>query len=752
MALIRALLILLLAIGAWTSRSADAMNFFRGASGGAIAPSWATDQTQQMPYTCLATIWINPSTSASLGAGGGAHYPTGTGTQATPYLSFSDLYASASNATIAPGTCINIVNSTPDVDDGFIMTSLGANAKTGGSNSPTGYRVIRSVDGNGNYVPAFSGGSLNASAAHLIDSQGSGFFMVWDVTTDFWIVDGLNIEGVGANTTQNSLDCLTPGNVGLTYNLMSGPTHWQARNNYIHGCGGAGINTFGTDWTAIQNNYIANSAGAPGYQKSGVSDVVSEYNCATFSLNCAPTTTGYDTVLCTLIAGSCTPYHHVITGNYFVGNYEFGQPPNRTDGNCLIIDTNSLNGSQGQTNAGAYPYATLIANNIAVHCGGVGIDAIVGRNFLMVNNTAYANRFDPGNSATARNDIGCAQTLNCSSVNNIAYAIGPDTFVRTAYTAGGTGPVALDDVKGFILTRTGAAPGPANPIPVTMADATTNDIIGVTIDATNVSTTPGGVSGTVTFTAVVSTLNGALNAAIINQAPTGGGSSPLQGAYAAGDLQQLAATWCAQWVQTTLPCTGSNLVSVTLDGTGDQWISGLYYGTHGSLAAAAYTPSNASPTPSSASNTQADPLFTGAAFAVSPNFIVATLPNLTAAGNGYTAGCLITLAGGSPATAAVVRVDSVTGSGVNGFHLYGVGSYPNTATTSFTQAAASGCAGTGAAFSGATFFQPFWLTSQPALTLQAGSPAKNAGSSLYCLSQDFLGMARPCPSSKGAYQ
>ena len=86
---------------------------------------------------------------------------------------------------------------------------------------------------------------------------------------------------------------------------------------------------------------------------------------------------------------------------------------------------------------------------------------------------------------------------------------GGNTRVRT--TLGAAGPaVSVDDVRGFqtaFVNGVQQAVSPANPLTVTVG-AGSYTLIGTAVDANNVSTTPGGVSGVLTFATNVTVSDG----------------------------------------------------------------------------------------------------------------------------------------------------------------------------------------------------------------------------------------------------
>lgn len=99
--------------------------------------------------------------------------------------------------------------------------------------------------------------------------------------------------------------------------------------------------------------------------------------------------------------------------------------------------------------------------------------------------------------------------------------LGGNTFVRTAAAAGATS-VAVDDVRGFLNAPQAGAMRPTtpqNPLAVQVGDALVS-VTSVGVDATNLSTAPGGMSGTLTLAAGITGTNGAVgNPAVAGVAP-----------------------------------------------------------------------------------------------------------------------------------------------------------------------------------------------------------------------------------------
>jgi hypothetical protein len=97
---------------------------------------------------------------------------------------------------------------------------------------------------------------------------------------------------------------------------------------------------------------------------------------------------------------------------------------------------------------------------------------------------------------------------------NVLFAayFGGNTRVRTSL--GGAGPtVAVDDVRGFLMTFVNGVQTPVSPsasLSVAVG-ANTYTLVGAGADAANASITPGGISGTLTFSSSVSVSDGTVN-------------------------------------------------------------------------------------------------------------------------------------------------------------------------------------------------------------------------------------------------
>ncbi len=96
--------------------------------------------------------------------------------------------------------------------------------------------------------------------------------------------------------------------------------------------------------------------------------------------------------------------------------------------------------------------------------------------------------------------------------------LGGNTRVRTTLGTAGT-TISVDDIRGFQYTWNSEGQSVAisvsNPVNVTVG-ADVYSLTGAAADGTNVSTTPGGISGTLTFASNVSTTDGTAGNAVVS--------------------------------------------------------------------------------------------------------------------------------------------------------------------------------------------------------------------------------------------
>lgn len=136
------------------------------------------------------------------------------------------------------------------------------------------------------------------------------------------------------------------------------------------------------------------------------------------------------------------------------------------------------------------------------------------------------------NTATARVAIASVFLKNAANLGEQS-SRSVDTLAQqalfNAYMGGNTrvrvqlgsanATISVDDVRGFQNTWTTngqvVAVSASNPVNVSVG-ADVYSLTAVAVDSTNVSTTPGGISGTLTFASTVTTADGVLNAAVVS--------------------------------------------------------------------------------------------------------------------------------------------------------------------------------------------------------------------------------------------
>lgn len=141
--------------------------------------------------------------------------------------------------------------------------------------------------------------------------------------------------------------------------------HITVTDTYVHDGGGGGIGTNESNHIDIIGNYVSGMAKWNAFQTSGISTFESRD-----------------------IGGDPGPDGYSIR---IIGNTVFGSEnitlPNAggsvvTDGNCIIIDSSSVDVYRGRT---------YIANNVCTNNGGRGIHVFNAGNVVAVNNTLYHN-------------------------------------------------------------------------------------------------------------------------------------------------------------------------------------------------------------------------------------------------------------------------------------------------------------------------------------------------------------------------
>jgi len=168
------------------------------------------------------------------------------------------------------------------------------------------------------------------------------------------------------------------------------------RNNYVHDCTGAGIGGDQVDYVTVDNNVVAYNAFYSAYGQSGIT----LYHQTDIDGN-----TGYKTyVVANLAYGN---RQEVPTLN--------SSPPQITDGNAIIIDSNLHAGSGGTPYGGR----TYIANNIVYANGGRGVHVFSSQHVDAVNNTAYRDMRTP---AITTGELDAIDAYDVNLLNSIGVA------------------------------------------------------------------------------------------------------------------------------------------------------------------------------------------------------------------------------------------------------------------------------------------------------------------------------------------
>lgn len=193
--------------------------------------------------------------------------------------------------------------------------------------------------------------------------------------------------------------------VGVAINgrgASSYPHHLTVRNCDIYDCGQAGITAIESDYITIDNNKVFNNSWYTVYGSSGIS------------------------VLTSRNTDNLAGYHFLIRNNKVFGNELrvpwYSQSDNvckgYTDGNGIILDTNTQFGYSGRT---------LIANNLVVNNGGAGITTFESDHVDLINNTTYHNSRTTGNNS---GEVVVAYSHDVLLQNNIVAALST-TFTTT---------------------------------------------------------------------------------------------------------------------------------------------------------------------------------------------------------------------------------------------------------------------------------------------------------------------------------
>ncbi len=269
-----------------------------------------------------------------------------------------------SSGKLAAGDCVNVAAGTYPAANTISL------AHGGNANSPTGYVVYRG-----------KGAVIKAATRGLQD--------VVDATGDYLIIDGFEIDGGNAGTTRNPMTTGS-GLVGLGH-------HFQALNNLVHDCGGAGVAALYKDWYWIVGNTTYGNARFNGYQMSGIS--IYEPRAIAYKATAADTGAAY---------------HIIVQNNISHDNAETYVPGAHTDGNGIILD----DFRNSQSGLAAYPFKSLVQGNTAYSNGARGVHLFFTDNVTVDANIAYNNNLDTAINGTWRGELSNAFGTNNVWTNN----------------------------------------------------------------------------------------------------------------------------------------------------------------------------------------------------------------------------------------------------------------------------------------------------------------------------------------------
>ncbi len=255
----------------------------------------------------------------------------------------------------------------------------------------------------------------------------SGSYSAINIQKSFVAIDGFDVQGAGSGhgIEATFLDGNTRNN---------GPHHIDIFNNLCHGNAGSGISLSYGDFYRIDNNVCFGNCATNPYQGSGISVYAARAVPSTESLRI------------------------MVTRNTCYGNTALTLPNDapHSDGNGIIID--DMRNTQKPTPAGAYPFATLVENNVCYGNGGKGIHVYFSDNVTVRNNTCCFNNRDPKNPASWRGELSNVNANQITWVNNIGVA-GRDSNPANAgiLDACSTGPANQNVVWRRNLTFNGQA-------------------------------------------------------------------------------------------------------------------------------------------------------------------------------------------------------------------------------------------------------------------------------------------------------
>jgi hypothetical protein len=180
-----------------------------------------------------------------------------------------------------------------------------------------------------------------------------------------------------------------PQSQGVTAGWGGAPGHIRVINNFIHDCGGSGIQLNHADYVDVEGNTVYHNALLAPWFGSGRS-------------------------IYQPVAADAEPGFHIIIRNnlVFLNDNAVGG----TDGNGIILDDFRHTQDRGVP----YTQLSVVENNLSVANGGAGIQVYYSDNVVVRNNTTYFNR-QRSSLSIWRGELSNVNGTNNIWVNNIAW-------------------------------------------------------------------------------------------------------------------------------------------------------------------------------------------------------------------------------------------------------------------------------------------------------------------------------------------
>ena len=361
---------------------------------GAASAVTTPPPTSTASYSCLRNFYISQNGSDSAGGSSSA-------------ASWRTLQHADSSGLLRAGDCVNVAPGT------YPVTTTTYLNHSGSANSQTGYIVYRSTTPHAAVI--------KASAENMGD--------ILDVVGDYTVIDGFEIDG---------------GNLGLTSHpfasgngLLGTGHHFQALNNLVHDCGGAGIAADEKDWYWFIGNTVYNNSFFDSFHSSGIAIYAAR------AVSFTPTA-----------ADTAAIYHIIIENNVSHDNSERYVQTAHSDGNGIILD----DFQNTQTINVPYPYKSLVQNNESYNNGGSGIHVFKTDNVTVTNNVVFTNNQDTAIASTARGELFNGYGNNTTWTNNqtatTSLTTGWEMYNVAVLDGGATNVVWTNNAN--IDTRTGA--------------------------------------------------------------------------------------------------------------------------------------------------------------------------------------------------------------------------------------------------------------------------------------------------------